>query len=141
LSEAHAKVAICARNAAGLSETAVAIENRTGHRVLPLVADVTVPADVERLVQEVQVSMGGIDILVNDAGAAGPSGTFGDLVKAVLPTMKARQWGRIINIFTENGLQPDPDRTPYDLTKAVIAFLASQHATFVIGTDIKYYRL
>jgi len=42
------------------------------------------------------------------------------LVKAVLPVMKAKKWGRIINLSSENGLQPDPDMTPYNLTKAAI---------------------
>ena len=139
LSEARAKVAICSRNAAELKETAADIESRTGHRVLPVVADVTSQADVDRMMEEVQSSLGGVDILVNNAGAVGQFGSFEDipidlygslydlnvvsmvrLVKAVLPAMKAKQWGRIINISSENGLQPDPDMTPYNLTKAAI---------------------
>ena len=139
LSEAKAKVAICSRNAAELKETAAAIEVKTGHRVLAVPADVTSQADVERLVQEIVSSLGGIDILVNNAGAIGQMGAFEDipteiyadvyelnvismvrLVKAVLPGMKAKRWGRIINLSSENGLQPDPDMMPYNLTKAAI---------------------
>jgi len=37
-----------------------------------------------------------------------------------LPGMKAKKWGRIINLSSENGLQPDPDMMPYNLTKAAI---------------------
>lgn len=143
LSEARAKVAICARDGAELQKTAAEIENKTGHRVLPVPADVTSAADVERLVQEVQSSLGGIDILVNNAGSAGKMGPFEEipieaygqlyegnvvsmvrLVKAVLPGMKAKRWGRIINMASENGLQPDPDMTPYNLTKAAIINLS-----------------
>ncbi|HWK04718.1 MAG TPA: glucose 1-dehydrogenase [Puia sp.] len=139
LSEARAKVAICSRNAEELKETAAAIEAKTGHRVLAVAADVTSQADVERLVQEIISSLGGIDILVNNAGAIGEMGSFEDiptdiyssvyelnvismvrLVKAVLPGMKAKKWGRIINLSSENGLQPDPDMMPYNLTKAAI---------------------
>ena len=139
LSEARAKVVICSRNAEELQQTAADIEVRTGHRVMAVVADVTLQADVDRLVAETEASLGGIDILVNNAGAVGQFGAFEDiptelytslyelnvvsmvrLVKAVLPVMKAKKWGRIINISSENGLQPDPDMTPYNLTKAAI---------------------
>ena len=139
LSEARAKVAICSRNVEELRQTAVDIEVRTGHPVIPIVADVTSQADVDRLIAETEASLGGIDILVNNAGAVGRFGPFEEiptelyaslyelnvvsmvrLVKAVLPVMKAKKWGRIINVSSENGLQPDPDMTPYNLTKAAI---------------------
>jgi 3-oxoacyl-[acyl-carrier protein] reductase len=54
LSEARAKVAICARNEDELRQTAADIETRTGHRVVAVRADVSVQADVDRLVQEVE---------------------------------------------------------------------------------------
>jgi 3-oxoacyl-[acyl-carrier protein] reductase len=155
LSEARAKVAICARDVAELERTAAEIENKTGHRVLPVPADVTAPADIERLVQEVQRSLGGIDILVNNAGSAGRMGPFEEipaedygplyelnvvsmvrLVKAVLPVMKAKKWGRIINISSENGLQPDPDMTPYNLTKAAIINLSKSLSRSLGGYNI-----
>lgn len=143
LSEARAKVAICARDAAELRKTAAEIEGKTGHRVLAIPADVTSATDVERLMTEVQSALGGVDILVNNAGSAGQIGPFEDIpteiygelyelnvismirfVKAVIPAMKAKRWGRIINISSENGLQPDPDMTPYNLTKAAIINLS-----------------
>src|SRR5258708_5524555 len=139
LSEARAKVAICSRNAEELKEMAAAIEAKTGHRVLAVPADVSSQAEVDRLEQEIVSSLGGIDILVNNAGGIGEMGPFEEipteiysslyelnvvsmvrLVKAVLPGMKAKKWGRIINLSSENGLQPDPDMTPYNLTKAAI---------------------
>lgn len=139
LSEARARVAICARDAEELNKMAAEIEGKTGHRVLAIQADVSEQADVDRLMREVISSLGGVDILVNNAGGVGQIGPFEDiptelygslyeinvvsmvrLVKAVLPGMKAKKWGRIINISSENGLQPDPDMTPYNLTKAAI---------------------
>jgi len=139
LSEARATVAICSRNEEELRQMAVEIETKTGHRVLAIRADVGVQADVDRLVDEVQSALGGIDILVNNAGVVGEVGSFEDIptsiysevydlnvvsmvrmVKAVLPVMKAKKWGRIINISSENGIQPDPDMTPYNLTRAAI---------------------
>jgi NAD(P)-dependent dehydrogenase (short-subunit alcohol dehydrogenase family) len=143
LSEARARVAVCARDAAELQKTAAEIEGKTGHRVLAIPADVTSTTDVERLMREVQDSLGGVDILVNNAGGVGQVGAFEDipielysslydlnvvsmvrLVKAVVPAMKAKRWGRIINIGSENGVQPDPDMTPYNLTKAAIINLS-----------------
>jgi len=143
LSEARARVAICSRNEEELRQMAVEIESKTNHRVLAVRADVGVQADVDRLVDEVQSALGGIDILVNNAGVVGEIGPFEDIpaniysevydlnvvsmvrmVKAVLPVMKAKKWGRIINISSENGLQPDPDMTPYNLTKAAIINLS-----------------
>lgn len=143
LSEARAKVAICARDAAELQKTAAEIEGKTGHRVLAIPADVTSASDVERLMKEVQHALGGVDILVNNAGGVGQVGPFDEIptemygelyelnvismirfVKAVVPAMKAKRWGRIINISSENGLQPDPDMTPYNLTKAAIINLS-----------------
>jgi 3-oxoacyl-[acyl-carrier protein] reductase len=139
LSEARARVAICSRNTEELRQTAADIEARTGHRVVAIPADVSSQADVDRLVQETEAELGGIDILVNNAGGVGQIGPFEEiptdiyaslyetnvvsmvrLVKAVLPVMKAKKWGRIINLSSENGLQPDPDMTPYNLTKAAI---------------------
>jgi 3-oxoacyl-[acyl-carrier protein] reductase len=139
LSEARARVAICSRDGEELTRTAAEIETKTGHRVVAIVADVTSQADIDRLVQETIDNLGGIDILVNNAGGIGETGPFEDistesytslyesnvvsmvrLVKAVLPGMKAKKWGRIINISSENGLQPDPDMMPYNLTKAAI---------------------
>ncbi len=139
LSEARAKVAICSRNAEEGIRMAAEIEGKTGHRVLAIQADVSEQGDVDRLLREVISSLGGVDILVNNAGGVGQIGPFEDiptelytslyevnvvsmvrLVKAVLPGMKAKKWGRIINISSENGLQPDPDMTPYNLTKAAI---------------------
>jgi len=143
LSEARAKVAICARDAAELQKTAAEIEGKTGHRVLAIPADVTSASDVERLMAEVQSALGGVDILVNNAGGVGQVGPFEEIpteiygelyelnvismirfVKAVVPAMKAKRWGRIINVSSENGLQPDPDMTPYNLTKAAIINLS-----------------
>jgi 3-oxoacyl-[acyl-carrier protein] reductase len=155
LSEARAKVAICARNADELRQTAADIEARTGHRVVAIPADVSLQADVDRLVQEVEAALGGIDILVNNAGGVGQIGPFEEIpadlyttlyeanvvsmvrmAKAVLPVMKAKKWGRIINISSENGLQPDPDMTPYNLTKAAIINFSKSLSKSVGGHNI-----
>ncbi|MBF9252034.1 glucose 1-dehydrogenase [Pontibacter sp. 172403-2] len=143
LSEAGATVIICARDQKELEETAREISGKTGNKVLPIPADVTNAEEVEQLIAKAKSGAGDIDILVNNAGGIGETGDFEDiaeevymrlydlnvvamvrLIKAVLPDMKEKKWGRIINMSSENGLQPYPDMIPYDLTKAAILNLS-----------------
>ena len=87
-----------------------------GRRCLLVQADVSVAAEVERLSAEAQTSMGTVDVLVNNAGIARQQPleqiTERDwdelldvnlkscflVTQAFLPAMRARKWGRIINI-------------------------------------------
>lgn len=143
LSAAGATVIICARNEDELQATAGEIADKTGNKVISIPADVTNEQEVKQLLEKAKREAGDIDVLVNNAGAVGQIGPFEDiaeetclklydlnvvsmvrLMKAVLPHMKAKKWGRIINISSENGLQPYPDMSPYDLTKAAIINLS-----------------
>jgi len=119
-----ARVAICARGEEPLRATALEIVVDTGSEVFPVVADVTRPEDIQRLVSAVEEHFGQIDILVNNAGGP-PTGTFMDfddeaweaalqlnlmstvrLCRAVLPGMRARRWGRIVNLTSASVKQP-----------------------------------
>jgi 3-oxoacyl-[acyl-carrier protein] reductase len=101
------------------AEEAKAVEKEIAALGLPTVsvqADVSVAADVERLVRTAEERVGAIDILVNNAGIArvqpveGISERDWDetidtnlkscflVTQAVLPGMRARQWGRIVNL-------------------------------------------
>ncbi|PRY13666.1 NAD(P)-dependent dehydrogenase (short-subunit alcohol dehydrogenase family) [Pontibacter ummariensis] len=143
LAAAGATVVICARNKEELQATAKEIAESTGSKVIAVPADVAKQEDVDRLVQRIKQEAGEVDILVNNAGTVGAMGDFEDidpdaylslydlnvvsmvrLIQAVLPAMKSSKWGRIINISSENGLQPYPDMIPYDLTKAAIINLS-----------------
>ena len=124
LAEEGATVVVCARNAEPLEVTAAEIRKNTSSEVMSIPADVSNPHDVENLVQASIEHFGGIDILVNNAG--GPKdGRFDDLdvtdyqdavnlnlmstinlTRAVVPSMRARGGGRIINLTSVSVKQP-----------------------------------
>lgn len=119
-----ASLLLCARDAEVLTETAAAIAENSGAHVLAVPADVTVIDDIKRLVEAGVERFGHIDILVTNAGGP-PAGTFDqvsreqwdeaikltllsavELARQVLPGMKERRWGRIINITSIAVKQP-----------------------------------
>ena len=118
-----ATVAMCARGETALREAADSIRAR-GNEVLAIVGDVSRAEDVERIVSETIGRFGRVDILVNNAGGP-PSGPFESLTQAqweeavrltlfsavnltrqVLPGMKDRKWGRILNVTSIAVKQP-----------------------------------
>jgi NAD(P)-dependent dehydrogenase (short-subunit alcohol dehydrogenase family) len=117
LAKEGAAVAVAGRTQAKLDTTAESIA-KNGGRAQSIVADVTVPADIERIVSDCLAAFGGVDILVNNAQiaplgtllavddaaflegfASGPLATF-RMMRAVHPHMKARGGGSIVNFAT-----------------------------------------
>lgn len=131
-----AKVAICARRKEHLEQAADEIRKATGGQVLAHVADVSRAGDCERLVDAVVAQWGGVDILLNNAGtsAAGPFEKVDDetwqadwdlkvmgavrMSRLVIPPMKKRGGGRIVNITTVGGKAPLPRALPTSVTRA-----------------------
>ncbi len=146
-----ARVAIAARRKEHLEKAADDIRRITGGEVLVHVADVTRAADCESLVKAVITKWGQVDILLNNAGTAA-SGGFEDLddeawqadwnlkvmgavrmTRLVIPHMKKRRDGRIVNITTVNGKTPAKQRgLPTSVTRAaginLTKSLANQYA-------------
>ena len=145
-------VCICSRNEEEVRRAAGEIQVAGDGRVLGVVADLTEGADRGRLVDETMEEFGAIDILVNNAGTAGGGGTLEDtsleawrslfelnlfaavdLVRRVVPGMRERGWGRIVNISSENGTQPYPDMISYSASKGALdnfsKALSKQYAT------------
>jgi 3-oxoacyl-[acyl-carrier protein] reductase len=111
-----ARISMCARTAADVTQAAETIRARTGAQVLALRADLTQAGDIQELVRRTVEAYGTVDILVNNAGGP-PAGTFDDmtdaewqaafeltllstvrLVRAVIPHMRRAGGGAIINL-------------------------------------------
>ena len=119
-----ASLVLCARDAHTLDETAAFIAENSNAHVLAVPADVTVTDDIKRVVETGIERFGRIDILVTNAGGP-PAGRFEqltheqwedairltlfsaiELTRLVLPGMKERRWGRILNITSISVKQP-----------------------------------
>ncbi|MGH7718494.1 MAG: SDR family oxidoreductase [Gemmatimonadaceae bacterium] len=119
-----AHLLLCARDEGALREVAGKIQRDAGVRVALVRADLSEPADVQRVVSAGVGELGRIDVLVTNTGGP-PAGPFEshsaaawqaavrqnldsvvNLTRAVLPGMKERRWGRIINITSIAVKQP-----------------------------------
>ncbi len=115
---------LCARHQETLHAARDQIALQSGAAVVAVVADLTVSGDIARVVAKGREHFGRIDILVTNAGGP-PAGKFEslsreqwegatqltlfsaiELTRLVLPDMKERQWGRILNITSIAVKQP-----------------------------------
>jgi 3-oxoacyl-[acyl-carrier protein] reductase len=119
-----ARVAICARTYHTLQRAAAEIGSQTGAEVVPVAADVSRPDDCRAFVEAAVGRWGSVDILVNNSGGPppGPFEVHNDtawaaavestlmnvvrLTRLVLPYMKAKRWGRIVNVESISVKQP-----------------------------------
>jgi 2-dehydro-3-deoxy-L-rhamnonate dehydrogenase (NAD+) len=133
LADAGATVAVVDVNLPGAQQAAATLPNGA----FALQADVADAASVGQAVDQVLQRTGQIDILVNNAGIAGPAayiweqtdenwqrniainltGVF-NFCRAVIPHMRKRSYGRIVNIASIAGKEGNPRMTPYSATKA-----------------------
>lgn len=124
--EEGARVFICARNPDALARTCAELAGETGGKIGFAAADVSNEAELSPLVDKAGERLGAIDILVNNAGTMN-SGRFDALedaslqtqldtklfgflrlIRLVTPGMRARGWGRIVNVVGGAGKEPDP---------------------------------
>jgi 3-oxoacyl-[acyl-carrier protein] reductase len=119
-----ASIAICSRGEEALFRARDEIVSSSGSEVLAIAADVAKPGDASRIVEATFERFGRVDILVTNAGGP-PSGKFESLTPEmwqravdltlmsvinltahVLPGMKQRKWGRVINVTSIAVKQP-----------------------------------
>ena len=138
LAAAGATVAVADLN----EEKAEQVAGSLGGKSFAVRLDVATPASVTQAVEEVLRRTGQIDVLVNNAGIAGRaaplweqteedwqralavnlSGVF-YCCRAVIPHMRSRKYGRIVNIASIAGKEGNPRMVPYSATKAAVIAL------------------
>jgi Short-chain alcohol dehydrogenase of unknown specificity len=144
-----ASVVMCARGAAQLEAARDELASRAGRqqRVLACVADVSRRDDVERLAALACEGFPDLQILVNNAGVYGPIGLIEDVdmdewvraievnligsvlvARALLPHLKRRRYGKIIQLSGGGATSPLPRLSAYAASKAAVVRFAESLA-------------
>lgn len=138
LASAGADVMLVSRKAPEVDAAAAAIARDFGRKAVGHACDVTLPAQVDAMLAAATAQLGRVDILINSAGIniRGPiaeltpeqftqvmttnvTGTW-LCCRAVVPGMRERKWGRIINLASALGLVGLAGRTPYTASKGAV---------------------
>jgi len=154
LAEAGAAVAVNYRERADEAEAVVAKIREFGGRATGIAADVSQAAAVAKMVDLAGSALGAIDILVNNAGLAIVRGiddlTEGDFdqtiavnlksaflcTQAVLPAMRAKKWGRIVNISSGAARGAGAIGVHYNASKAGMEGLTRGYAARLVKEGI-----
>jgi 3-oxoacyl-[acyl-carrier protein] reductase len=130
------RVAIAARDQTRLERAAERLRESSTTEVLSIVCDVMSASAIENLYAAVEKRWGGVDILMNNAGGSsrGNIDELSDsdwqhdfdlklfsairLTRLVLPGMKDRRWGRIINVLNTLAKTPGAGTAPTSVTRA-----------------------
>ena len=118
--------------------------------------DVSDPAAVERATRETLAAFGAIDVLVCSAGITGPNKTVADYPieewkrvfdvnvhglfycnRAVVPIMRERNYGRIVNIASVAGKEGNPNASAYSASKAAVIGLTKSLGKELAQTQIR----
>jgi 3-hydroxybutyrate dehydrogenase len=144
-------------DAGEIEKTRAEVERQCGVRALYSAADMSKPAEVAEMIRTAEQAFGGVDILVNNAGiqhvapveafpiekwdqiiAINLSAAF-HAIRAAVPGMKARKWGRIISTASAHSLVASPFKSAYVTAKHGLAGLtktvALEVATFGITVN------
>jgi len=138
--EHGARVHVC-----DVDEQALQHFGKENYSIAQTLADVSVLSQVEKLFEEVRRTLGGLDVLINNAGIAGPTAKVEDIrpedwdrciavdisgmfyvTRKAMPMIKAAGGGSIVNLSSIAGRLGFALRTPYSAAKwAVVGFTQS----------------
>ena len=154
LSEAGAAVAVNYRERADAADALVADLKKAGGSAVAVAADVSEAAAVTKMIERVSSALGSVDILINNAGLAIVRGVD-DLTEedfdrtitvnlksaflctqAVVPSMRARKWGRIVNISSGAARGAGAIGPHYNASKAGIEGLTRGYAARLVKDGI-----
>src|SRR4051812_42382643 len=135
-------VVLCGRDPERLDAAVACVMESGAEKAIGYSADVTRPGEIADAVGMTQELFGHVDVLVNNAGGTHQLGTFDDLTdedwldvvelnllsvvracRAVLPAMRARSWGRIVNVTPDTATHPDELFPHYAAAKAAVVSL------------------
>jgi len=154
LAEAGAAVAVNYRERADDAEKVVGKIKDMGGRAIAIAADVSQAASVANMVDRAASALGPIDILVNNAGIAIVRGiddlTESDFdativtnlksaflcTQAVLPAMRAKKWGRIVNVSSGAARGAGSIGVHYNASKAGMEGLTRGYAACLVKEGI-----
>jgi 3-oxoacyl-[acyl-carrier protein] reductase len=154
LAEAGAAVAVNYRERADAANALVTDLNTAGHRAVAVAADVSRASDVKAMIDRVTAALGAIDILVNNAGIAIVRGvddlTEDDFdrtitvnlksaflcTQAVVPAMRAKKWGRIVNVTSGAARGAGAIGPHYNASKAGMEGLTRGYAARLVKDGI-----
>jgi 3-oxoacyl-[acyl-carrier protein] reductase len=154
LAAAGADVAVNYRKEEAAAQQVCAEIRQLGRRAIPILADVSSAPEVDHLVRTVERDLGPIDILVNNAGVSQVK-PFADLnesdwdemlrvnlksaflvTQRVLPVMRARRWGRIINLSSVASQTGGVIGPHYAASKAGLIGLTHSYASLLAQEGI-----
>jgi 3-oxoacyl-[acyl-carrier protein] reductase len=154
LANAGAAVAVNYLNRSLEADEAVAELHASGRTAIAIAADVSVAAAVKGMVGEVETKLGPIDVLINNAGVASVRGlddlTEADFdraiavnlksaflcISAVLPGMRARGWGRIVNMSSIAARAGGAVGVHYNASKAGLEGLTRAYAARLAAAGV-----
>lgn len=148
-------LALCARNGERVLEEARRVGEQFGVKSVGISADVSKGADCDAVIAAVEKAFGGADILINNAGTGSNEKimTASDekwqyywdlhvmaavrLARGVIPSMRQRGWGVIINNASICAKQPLDYEPIYNVTKAGLMMFSKVLSNEVVGDNIR----
>jgi len=145
---------VCSRDERAIQEAAESIANDACAEILPVAADLSSSEDIQRLVNAARGTFGHVDILIHNTGGP-PAGDFFDhqdtawqgafdglllsfvrLVRALVPDMRTRGWGRIVTTTSFTVREPAPRLVLSNALRTAVVSASRTLAREVAGDGI-----